>query len=107
MQNDIQDCLRGVAVGAAIGDALGMPLEFGPAIPLDWLVRTMKPGRMPAGTFTADTEMALALADSLLAHRPLDPADLAARFVAWYHAGPPDVGSHTASVLRRIDCGAT
>lgn len=25
----LQDRLRGVAVGAAIGDALGMPLEFG------------------------------------------------------------------------------
>ncbi len=36
--------------------------------------------------------MAPALAKSLLAHRPLDPADLAARFVAWYRAGPPDIG---------------
>lgn len=107
MNTDIQNRLRGVAVGAAIGDALGMPLEFGPAIPADRLVRDMRPGRLPAGAFTDDTEMALALAESLLARRPLDPADLAGRFVAWYRAGPPDVGIHTGRVLSRIAAGAS
>jgi len=101
----LRDRLRGVAVGAAIGDALGMPLEFGPAIPPDQLVRTMQSGRLPAGAFTDDTEMALALAESLLAHRPLDPADLAQRFVAWYRAGPTDIGRQTRLVLKRISRG--
>lgn len=99
--------LRGVAVGAAVGDALGMPLEFGPATPADRLVRDMRSGRLPAGAFTDDTEMALALAESLLAHRPLDPADLAARFVAWYRDGPSDVGVHTSRVLSRIAAGTS
>lgn len=99
--------LRGCAVGAAIGDALGMPLEFGPPPPEDAFVREMKRGRLPAGTFTDDTEMALALAQSLLAQRPLDPDDLAARFVSWVNANPPDVGLHTNKVLRRIDAGAS
>lgn len=107
MNTDIQNRLRGVAVGAAIGDALGMPLEFGPATPADSPVRDMQPGRLPAGAFTDDTEMALALAESLLARRPLDPADLAGRFVAWYRAGPPDVGIHTGRVLSRIAAGAS
>jgi ADP-ribosyl-[dinitrogen reductase] hydrolase len=107
LETDIQDRLRGVAVGAAIGDALGMPLEFGPVIPLDRLVRDMRPGRLPAGAFTDDTEMALALAESLLEHQPLDPADLAARFVAWYRAGPPDIGNQTRDVLSRIGRGAS
>jgi ADP-ribosyl-[dinitrogen reductase] hydrolase len=101
----VSDLLRGVAVGAAVGDALGMPLEFGPAIPAHRLVRAMQPGRLPAGSFTDDTEMALALADSLLAARPLDPADLAARFAAWYAARPPDVGVQTSLVLRGIAQG--
>ena len=77
-KGDLRDRLRGVAVGAAIGDALGMPLEFGPAIPVGRLVRVMRPGRLPAGAFTDDTEMALALADSLLESSPLDPENLAA-----------------------------
>jgi len=95
----------GCAVGAAVGDALGMPLEFGPPRPLDAPVRDMQVGRLPAGHFTDDTEMALALAESLLAHRPLDAADLAHRFVAWYQAGPPDIGIHTRAVLLRVRAG--
>jgi ADP-ribosyl-[dinitrogen reductase] hydrolase len=82
-----------------------MPLEFGPRQPAGRLVREMKPGRLPAGSFTDDTEMALALAESLLAHRPLDPVDLAGRFVAWLRAGPDDVGAHTHAVLSRIAAG--
>ncbi|MFN2131736.1 MAG: ADP-ribosylglycohydrolase family protein [Anaerolineae bacterium] len=99
------DRIRGCAVGAAVGDALGMPLEFGPRRPTSDLVREMQAGPLPAGTFTDDTEMALALADSLLAHVSLDPSDLAERFARWYRAGPRDVGIHTAAVLQRIDRG--
>ena len=102
---EMQDRARGCAVGAAIGDALGMPLEFGPRRSTERLVREMEPGRIPAGTFTDDTEMALALADSLLAHRPLDPVDLARRFAAWYMAGPDDLGIHTGNVLSRFAKG--
>lgn len=105
MDRAIRDRARGCAVGAATGDALGMPLEFGPRQPTDRLVWEMVDGRVPAGTFTDDTEMALALAKSLLAHRPLRPADLAARFAAWYRAGPADVGNHTRAVLARIAGG--
>jgi ADP-ribosyl-[dinitrogen reductase] hydrolase len=88
-----------------VGDALGMPLEFGPRRPAGELVREMQAGPLPAGTFTDDTEMALALAESLLACSPLDPEDLAQRFARWYRAGPRDVGIHTGAVLRRIDAG--
>lgn len=99
--------LRGVAAGAAIGDALGMPLEFGPAMRPERLVRTMQPGRLPAGAFTDDTEMALALAESLLDHSPLDAANLAQHFVAWHQAGPPDIGIQTRDVLGRIASGVS
>lgn len=102
----MRDRARGCAVGAAVGDAFGMPLEFHSKQPVDRLVREMRPGRLPAGTFTDDTEMALALAESLLAHRPLDPADLADRFVAWYEAGPDDIGYQTRMVLHEISRGA-
>ena len=105
MLPDNHERIRGCAVGAAVGDALGMPLEFKPPRPPDRLVRDMQAGRLPAGTFTDDTEMALALAESLLAQRPLDPADLARRFVAWLRTGPPDVGNHTRAVLSRVAAG--
>jgi len=95
----------GCAVGAAAGDAPGMPLEFGPPRPTDRLVREILQGRLPDGSFTDDTEMALALAESLVAHCPLDPADLAERFATWYRAGPADVGIHLSKVLSRISRG--
>jgi ADP-ribosyl-[dinitrogen reductase] hydrolase len=101
----VRDRIRGCAVGAAVGDALGMPLEFGPRQRADRLVREMRPGRVPSGSFTDDTEMALAVAESLVAHYPLEAADLAQRFLAWYRTGPADVGIHTGSVLERIDGG--
>jgi ADP-ribosyl-[dinitrogen reductase] hydrolase len=113
MDAAMRERARGCAVGAAVGDALGMPLEFGSRRAPDRMVREMRSGRLPAGTFTDDTEMALALAESLLASalqglpdRPLDPADLAARFVAWYEAGPEDIGYQTRMVLHEISRGA-
>jgi ADP-ribosyl-[dinitrogen reductase] hydrolase len=105
MNAEVLERARGCAVGAAVGDALGMPLEFRPRRPLNRLVLDMQAGRVAAGTFTDDTEMALALAHSLLAHCPLDPEDLAQRFVAWLQAGPDDVGIHTHDVLSRIAAG--
>jgi ADP-ribosyl-[dinitrogen reductase] hydrolase len=96
---------RGCAAGAAIGDALGMPLEFKPANAPDRLVHQMENGRLPAGTFTDDTEMALALAEGLLHARPLDPADLALRFSAWLQAGPSDVGIQTQMALAPLANG--
>ncbi len=97
--------LRGVAVGAAVGDALGMPLEFELASPPENLIREMHTGRLPAGSFTDDTEMALALAESLLALRQIDPQDVSQRFLDWYKRRPPDVGIHTTNVLEVIEKG--
>ncbi len=105
MTSELLDRLRGMAVGAAIGDALGMPLEFGPKRAPGDFVTELLDGRLPAGSFTDDTEMALALAESLLTHNPLDPADLAHRFVDWMQADPPDIGIHTRNVLERIKSG--
>lgn len=105
MDANTLDRLLGCAVGAAVGDALGMPLEFYPPRPVDRLVRDFTPGRLPAGSFTDDTEMALALAESLVARRGWDGVDLAARFVAWYRADPPDVGNQTRAVLGWLESG--
>lgn len=105
MEAAIRDRLNGCAIGAAIGDALGMPFEFGPPHPLSALVREMLPGRIPPGRFTDDTEMALAVAESLLVHRPLQADDLVKRFLKWMRSSPSDVGAHTAMVLGWISKG--
>ena len=96
------DRLRGIAVGAVVGDALGMPLEFHPARPIYELVTEMAAGPLPAGSFTDDTEMSLALAESLLNHLPLDAGDLVQRFCDWYQSNPSDVGIHISQVLQQV-----
>ena len=74
-------------------------------VPLYNLESEMVKGPLPAGNFTDDTEMALALAESLLLVNPLDSQDLAGRFTAWYQSGPGDVGIHTKHVLNLIAGG--
>ena len=102
---NIPDRLRGIAVGAVVGDALGMPLEFQPPHSSYDLVTEMENGPLPAGTFTDDTEMALALSESLRFANPLDGRDLAGRFTGWYQSRPSDVGIHTSRVLNLIARG--
>ncbi|MFD2094001.1 ADP-ribosylglycohydrolase family protein [Blastococcus deserti] len=106
--------VAGALVGSAVGDALGAPFEFGP--PGQFSARFPVPARgaktemcsggpvdREPGEFTDDTQMALLVAQSLLANDGLDEADLFDRFVRWAEAEPPDIGAQTRAVLR---CGA-
>lgn len=101
----------GALVGQAVGDALGAFAEFGPAgqyserFPSPVLTGT---GEMigggvfgwAPGEFTDDTQMALALAESLVAFDGrFDPAHTFERFVGWVQ-GARDVGSTTSAALR-------
>jgi len=94
---------EGCMLGLAIGDALGMPTEFlslaqiharfGPEGVTDF-----EAGSWPAGHFTDDTQMTLALAEGILSASPDAPVDdimaeVARKFVAW-NEGP--VGGHRA-----------
>ena len=87
------DRYTGCLFGLAIGDALGMPTEF---LSLDAIrarfgpdgVTNLEAGSWPAGHFTDDTQMTLALAEGLLAaglDAPVDAimAEVAGEFVSW------------------------
>ena len=99
----------GALVGSAVGDALGAPFEFQrgglyserfPQPVLAGQGELIGGGPWSSGEFTDDTHMALALAESLLAHGALDAADLWSRWRAW--AGPAkDVGIITRLALSR------
>lgn len=102
MDEQLINRIRGVVVGAAVGDALGMPLEFDLASDPGQLVRDMRNGRLPAGSFTDDTETALALAESLNANQNLDVNDIGGRLLDWYRRNPSDVGIHTTNVLESV-----
>ncbi|MEY2641423.1 MAG: hypothetical protein RLZZ368_70, partial [Actinomycetota bacterium] len=73
----------GALIGACVGDALGAPFEFGPShafstrfpVALMGTATEMIGGgafNWAPGEFTDDSQMMLALAESLLAHGALD-----------------------------------
>jgi ADP-ribosyl-[dinitrogen reductase] hydrolase len=104
----IRDRAMGALVGLAVGDAVGTTIEFSPKPHFATLSDMVGGGqfRLNAGEWTDDTALALALADSLLAHPDLDPADLMTRFVDWYRNGTYsctgtcfDIGHTTSSAL--------
>ena len=101
----------GCLIGLALGDALGAPLEF---MSRDEIaarhgeVRELLGGgwlNVDPGEWTDDTQMALAIANSIVAHGAVDPADIARRFVAWMHTGPKDIGTITRLALQYHDRG--
>jgi ADP-ribosyl-[dinitrogen reductase] hydrolase len=86
----IRDRAIGALVGLAVGDAVGMPLEFKPRDSAQPLLDMIGGGpfNLHAGEWTDDTSMALCLADSLIASDGgFDPADLMRRFVGWRDRG--------------------
>lgn len=103
----------GALLGAAVGDALGAPFEFRPPGEYSRTFTTPVVGgtgeltgggsfNWAPGEFTDDTQMAVALAHSLIACDGFDADDLWARFVAWRRSAP-DVGLLTGRVLAESD----
>ncbi len=107
---DVTNRAMGALVGQAVGDALGAFAEFGPAgqfgkrFPSPVLTGT---GEMVGGgafgwapgEFTDDTQMALALGESIVAFNGnFDPGHTFDRFVAWAQDAR-DIGSTTSAAL--------
>lgn len=100
--------LAGAALGTMCGDALGMPVEgwSAQAITRDHgRLDRLLPGRLPAGHYTDDSQMMLAILETLAAQGRLDPQHLAGRFLARFepHRG---YGGRIFGVMDRIAQGA-
>jgi ADP-ribosylglycohydrolase len=96
----------GAVVGAAVGDALGGPFEFGPEgafsarFPVPGAGGEMcGGGGWDPGEATDDTQMAVLVGESLLERGGLDLPDVFARFQRWAAAEPKDIGLQTEDVL--------
>lgn len=99
------DRAAGVLVGAAAGDALGVPYEFGPAIP-DIATPVMKGGGLgpyKPGEYSDDTQMAWCIAQAAASGRDLRKPDgldsIAEAFLTWQATGASDIGAQTSAVL--------
>jgi ADP-ribosylglycohydrolase/predicted NAD-dependent protein-ADP-ribosyltransferase YbiA (DUF1768 family) len=107
---DYRDKYRGALVGVGIGDALGRPAEGkGPG----WLkadygtITDFIPWNGwrggPEGTLTDDSELTIALAESLIERREMDPVDFGRRCAAWVHVGRGKGRATAAACLNLID----
>ena len=105
----------GCIVGLVVGDAVGVPAEFKARALLDAEPVTDMTGfgthRQPPGTWSDDSSLALATAESLLM-RGYDPADMMRRFNEWWTAGymTPhgavfDIGNATRAAISRYAAG--
>lgn len=111
----VQDRILSGLWGSLIGDALGVPVEFSSraqckADPVTGL-REYGVHHQPRGTWSDDGALLLCSVDSLVAHE-FDTQDMGRRFVQWRkeafwssHGVVFDIGTTTATALRRIDQG--
>lgn len=98
---NLRSRFEGCMLGLALGDALGAPLEGGPAPKNQWKVKF----RGHEYRWTDDTQMALDIAESLAANGNIDQDDLALRFAKSFS---PDrgYGGGAARLLDMIEKGA-
>ncbi|HOY38814.1 MAG: ADP-ribosylglycohydrolase family protein [Bacteroidales bacterium] len=103
---------KGMLVGLAIGDALGVTLEFtarGSFEPISNIIGG-GPFSLQAGKWTDDTSMALCLADSLIEKGGFDAHDQMEKYLDWYRNGYNssergcfDIGLTTRNALRTFE----
>ena len=97
------DRARGALLGTFVGDALGMPFEgAAPAAIPERL--TMLDARLGCGTYTDDTEMAIALSESLLERGGIDAVALGRAFLDAYDPRR-GYGAGTTRLLRLVRSG--
>ena len=120
--NDIINRARGSLIGLAVGDALGVPLEFKSPETFEPVKDMIGGGSfsLKPGEWTDDTSMALCLAESLIEKQGFDPVDQLERYTRWYREGHLsvngkcfDIGDTTKEALHKFEqthnpcCGPT
>lgn len=105
-----KDRAAGVLLGQAIGDALGVPYEFGPRIaPGQAQMIGGGLGPYAPGEWSDDTQMAVCIAEVTASGADVTTDDglrrVAERFVEWKAEGATDIGNQTRHVLGRAGRG--
>ena len=106
--------LQTILIGTAVGDALGVPVEFQPRSYLKANpvidMREYGTHEQPKGTWSDDTSLMLCLAESM--REGLDSNTLAQKFIAWKndnlwtpHGWVFDIGIGTRIAIERLENG--
>lgn len=102
------DRYRGVVLGLAVGNALGLPAEGRPAA---WIRERYPRGLAdidPVETdrpWDDDVAQAVLLAEALVEEGRLDLEDLGRRLLAWYRESGRGIGLQTARVIEQLSRG--
>ena len=108
--------LQTILIGTAVGDALGVPVEFQPRgyLKANPVTDMCEYGthEQPKGTWSDDTSLMLCLAESM--REGLDIHNLAQKFIAWKndnlwtpHGWVFDIGIGTRIAIERLENGTT
>jgi len=109
------EAARAGLIGLAVGDALGVPVEFSERERLRKEpvtgMRSFGVHHQPAGTWSDDSSLAFCLVESL-AEKGIDYRDQARRFVSWFydakwtpHGRVFDIGNATRDAITRLHHG--
>ena len=100
---DWTDAVTGALLGTFVGDALGMPFEGLPSAAVPTRPEMVE-ARLGRGTYTDDTEMMIALAESILEQGSVDEERLANAFLE--HCNPArGYGTGTLETFASWRCG--
>jgi ADP-ribosyl-[dinitrogen reductase] hydrolase len=106
------DRATGAVLGLAVGDALGATLQFTPRAdcPHHTEMTGGGPFHLPAGAWTDDTAMAVAMARSMLERGEFDARHVMDSFLAWFKRGEHsctatcfDIGNTTRDALSHYE----
>lgn len=114
MKRDVPEIVRSVFLGLAVGDALGVPVEFKSREELHRTPVTDMIGNgshhQPAGTFSDDSSLTFCTAEALV--DGYDPERIGRAFVRWYREDywtarghVFDIGHTTQVALQRLEDG--
>ncbi|MBR4905013.1 MAG: ADP-ribosylglycohydrolase family protein [Selenomonadaceae bacterium] len=118
--------VKGMILGLAVGDALGVPVEFESRQVLKrdpvTNMRAFGSWNQPAGTWSDDTSLTVAAMDSIIRRKRIEYRDVMENFLKWYERDAFtatgerfDIGNTTRSAIVRFSrnlliptkCGAT
>lgn len=106
--------VRGMLLGGALGDALGAPHEFRNQVSLArytgalefplWICRRFQGGRLTGsvGQTTDDTEMTIALAETLVQNHAYDRDKALMAYLAWANSRCAFLGYNTRKLLNGV-----